>query len=1162
MSTLRDVRRTYQRAFKAVLLAHRLGLSAEMFAEYGQSELGYLLDHGDELGGLAFYDDGGWQPHRVNFDPNLLPLLDTFHAPDPAHDDRGTPALVRRQALFDLWERLFDHTWLREQSRSAPDDPVWLLYDEAAENQPDNPAQVLRHLGVDLTHADLVLEFDPAYGVTADDLTDERWPTRVWHADALVRSMVGAFRFADIRDARPASWAADDLGGSGDGNENLATVVRRGLVGSGGPVRFADLTHLDDCLREHARDALVAYLCRLDRVPLPWPGAGSATGAGDLTDLLLIDVEAAPATLTTRIDQAIASVTTYVARARLGLEAPWRPASAFTALWDKRYATCDGWARWRRAQLYPESTIAARTRARDRRSEAYAFLEDELRRASLTVPVPGGLEYWEASGPPRHPGLVLLQERETSRLRQLSPAREGLGLLGTPDAGGQRSWLAPQQVAAHPSGDGDGDDNGDDNDTDNGEPVVVRARIQAPTTPAGVSPLWIEAAVRLGTRFLRVPAAGPPPAAQPFRPRPDGDCGCGCSEGHQARHPAVVDEYYFWLIDSRWYDDIEQVADWPGWHEEGQAAGLLVWPSKPMVHLMWSRVRDGEIEQPRRSVDGVRIRDGANPSSVDLTLTGRVADSLLFEVTGGEGDPGASADPLPGFRYDLVPDQAVVVPVVLPPTDEEEDDNGDGDGDGDGDETPVEPTAYPYFGYAEPGAPLFPLDPFSEAVTVAENLRARCTFESALRWLSVVHDPVTTDNRWCGPRGNDGDGDGGDGNGDGDGDGDGDNGDGPAPVARLRGRRRRVALELAHPALASRGRSWCCDGSGVDEPTARRRYVTLTYLETLLAWADCERLRHTAPGDALARALDAEAARLLGPMPVTHVERGPGHDGEGEGEEEGEDQAIVATFEPTSIELSGWLMSLYERVADRRCRSQHDPGAGSDCCCGCGGGCDGDCCCPASPYRFTYVLARAHELSAQVGALGSALQTAYEKGDSEHLAGVRSLHEHQVLNLTRGVRQDQWRDADWQVQSLKLTKQVAQNNRDFYQKLVNNGLNAGEMDFQDLTNSGTASTTAATVSEAIGTVMGVIPDVFVGTTAFAHCRSAPSSPRCSKASAASTSRCRRSWAATPACAPRRAAGTGAWSSGTTRSRSSTWRSRPPSGRSWARNGGAARRCAR
>ncbi|MEU7903556.1 neuraminidase-like domain-containing protein [Actinoplanes sp. NPDC049118] len=1040
VSTLRDVRRTYQRAFKALLLAYRFGLSARIFSDYGQSELGYLLEHGDRLAGLAFSDagGGGWRPHAVDFDPNLLPLRDRYFP--PAADDRATPSVPRQQAWFDVWERLFDHVELGRRAEPASEDPVWLLYDEAAGNQPDNPAQLLRHLGVNLSHATQVLTFHPATTIDADALTDERWPTRVWHADRIVRRIMHRFAIADLAPARPDLWAADDLLGSG-GNLNLVTLVRDGFVGNGAPVRYRDLRRLDDCLRVHARDALVAYLIRLGRVPLPGKGGGAVTSADQLGDLLLLDVQTGPEATTTRIDAAIAAAQALIARARLGLE-PWRPDPAFVRRWDDRYATCEVWGGRRRGELYRENGAGARELARARRTESFRLLERELHRATVSMPVPGGLEYWPAlAGPPRHPGLRLLQESDAAALTRLAPARQGLGLLGTPENAGARSWLAPLRGHDQDDGDGDGDgggggDGGGDNGGEDGGGggdgggIGLRAEVVLPRTADGTLPLWTEAAIRLGARFLRVPAAAVPPAGQPFRPHDGGD-----------RRGAVPDEYYFWLVDTATFDEIQQVADWPGWHDAGTAAPMLEWPAKGSVHLVWAHVRDGEIRQPRRSAGGLRIPAGASVATTTLTLVGRERDSLLLRVGGGALSPGAVPPPDPGFRYDLAADQATVVPqvtpdVVIPPA--------DNPGLG-------RLTAYPYFLYFDPGAPLFPADPFAEAITVACALRARCRPEAATAWYATAYDPMRGDNRWCRPAAD-------------------------RPREGGTRRRRRGEAALVDEGFASRRSGGCCDGTDADDATARRRHLTLEYLETLLELARCAEQERTAAGRTRARLILDGAARLLGPTPVTTQGCG--------GERE---SATVATFEPCDAPLNPWLMSLYERVADRRAALRAEPGDTDHGCCGCDGddGCGGtDCCCPASPYRFSYVLSRAADFAAQVTSFGSELQGALEKGDAELLTAVRARHEQQVLHLTGAIRREQWRDSDWQAQGLRLAKQIAQTRYDYYNALIIRGEIAGEIDYRELSNGSFGATGASSVSEAIGVVMGAIPDVFVGTTAF------------------------------------------------------------------------------
>ena len=96
---------------------------------------------------------------------------------------------------------------------------------------------------------------------------------------------------------------------------------------------------------------------------------------------------------------------------------------------------------------------------------------------------------------------------------------------------------------------------------------------------------------------------------------------------------------------------------------------------------------------------------------------------------------------------------------------------------------------------------------------------------------------------------------------------------------------------------------------------------------------------------------------------------------------------------------------------------------------------------------------------------GGALLAAFEKGDAEYLASLRAGHERELLNLTRAIRQDQWRDADWQRQALQKTKEVAQTNRRYYATLIQNGLNSGELQYQDLTAVSLSTHVAANVIE-------------------------------------------------------------------------------------------------
>ena len=83
-----------------------------------------------------------------------------------------------------------------------------------------------------------------------------------------------------------------------------------------------------------------------------------------------------------------------------------------------------------------------------------------------------------------------------------------------------------------------------------------------------------------------------------------------------------------------------------------------------MVRLAWSRVHNGVFQQPRRSIFGVAITPGQD---ADLTFLGRMADSLTFSVSHAVALDGYADPSVPGFRYDLAADEAVVLPQVAAP---------------------------------------------------------------------------------------------------------------------------------------------------------------------------------------------------------------------------------------------------------------------------------------------------------------------------------------------------------------------------------------------------------------------------------------------------------------------------------------------------------------
>ncbi len=1063
-SSLRDIRRTYQRAFKALLFAHRFGLSAKRSPER-RSELGYMLTQKENFAGRAFYRSvGNFVLHAADFDFDLLPLRDDYHEPSAAQDARVQPSLQRTQALFDWWERTFDYTRMRDDVLRRCERDVWMLFDEANEKQPAHPAYLLRHMGIDARHWQLDVHYfqaqgAPVYALTSDDMEDDRWIVRAWHADDWIRRLLRYFCGKDIREARPDLWASDDpsavvpgvwIDGNPNprGNTNLFHYLLDGCIESGEPRRYVDVQRLNDCLRERGRDALLAYLCAPNRVALPW--GGFAETPNDLSSLLLLDVEAGVCERASRIEEAITAVQSFVRRARLGLEPEWTVSYGFAHLWDRRFKSYKVWEACKCRELYKENWIDWDQLKEAQKVESFRFLESELRRATVTIAAPGGLEYWPDPKLPRDCALTRLQDRDPSSLLQLAPPREGLGLLGTPERDARPSWLAPL-----PDIQGRPDDGGAVPGAIGGVPTPA-----TPANSAGPLPFWIEAAIRLGVRFYRIAAGGVPPASVHFEPhgrheKPGCCAECGC------HHPAFVDEYYFWLLDARFFQAVDD-SDSPSftifeqddyydpftqastvWHDSAQQPGLLQWNSSPIVRLAWCRVHNGEFKQPRRSYAGVQVMPGA--PTPDLTFLGREADSLIFQVSTGVVPTGYHGTDAPGFRYDLATDTAVVLPLVEDPA-------------------PAASTfpgglpAYPYFTYVDPGASLFPKTLYSPALAIACALRTRCRFESALKWYALVFNPLERDDTWihCPPR-------------------------------------TQVPPGSSVPTGGVVHDSACCDTTDVSDAVALNRSVLLHYLETMLQWGDALMRCHSPEAFQQARLVYDTMAMILGPHPHAVIATPP------------PTPQTVSSFTPLFAPLNPRLLALYRQTQERlglirHCLNAHRlrdgrpnldmPYWGADACCGCKTPelctdgcrwpCPDDCCHLQSPYRFVFLLQKAQELASQVREFGAALLAAFEKGDAEYLASLRAGHERELLNLTLSIRKDQWRDADWQRQALLKTKEAAQTNRRYYATLIQNGLNSGELQYLAQNGVSLSTHAAANVIEGIAEAMDLIPDLFVG----------------------------------------------------------------------------------
>src|SRR6185503_11840459 len=370
-----------------------------------------------------------------------------------------------------------------------------------------------------------------------------------------------------------------------------------------------------------------------------------------------LDVEAGTCEKATRIEEAISAVQCFIRRARLMIEPGWTVTREFAEMWDRQFATLQIWQACKRRQLYKENWVDWSDLKKAQGIEAFRFLEDKLRSVKLTAAVPGGTEWWPDARLPA-PEPPALQRREPSSIRALEAPREGLVLLGTPERDARPAWLA----AVH------------------GELRRNPGLVGPASKPL---PLWMEAAIKVGTKFLRIAAAGTPPASTAFEAHTHGaeDCVTCCQECG-CEHPALVDEYFFWLIlaeiyeppapatlsggagagttidyengfQDDYYDSVQQQS--AVWHDPDKLPRLLDLPSKPAVRLAWCRIHNGEFQQPRRSVRALQV----NPDAADdLVFLGRTADSLTFSVTNGIPPVGHVDPASPGFRFDLAKDDA------------------------------------------------------------------------------------------------------------------------------------------------------------------------------------------------------------------------------------------------------------------------------------------------------------------------------------------------------------------------------------------------------------------------------------------------------------------------------------------------------------------------
>jgi hypothetical protein len=93
-----------------------------------------------------------------------------------------------------------------------------------------------------------------------------------------------------------------------------------------------------------------------------------------------------------------------------------------------------------------------------------------------------------------------------------------------------------------------------------------------------------------------------------------------------------------------------------------------------------------------------------------------------------------------------------------------------------------------------------------------------------------------------------------------------------------------------------------------------------------------------------------------------------------------------------------------------------------------------------TPYRFSYLSEKCKQFVQTVQSFGGALLSALEKKDVEELSLLRSVHERNILRLSRDIKRQQFKDTQYQYQAAEASVANVQNRVDYYQGLISDGL--------------------------------------------------------------------------------------------------------------------------
>jgi hypothetical protein len=139
---------------------------------------------------------------------------------------------------------------------------------------------------------------------------------------------------------------------------------------------------------------------------------------------------------------------------------------------------------------------------------------------------------------------------------------------------------------------------------------------------------------------------------------------------------------------------------------------------------------------------------------------------------------------------------------------------------------------------------------------------------------------------------------------------------------------------------------------------------------------------------------------------------------------------------------------------------------------------------PMPLYRFNFMIQKALELCAEVKALGAAMLSALEKKDAEAFALLRSSQEIQMMDSIRDMKNKQIEESLRTWESIIEARKVVDERKNYYEKLVNDGWNAGEITAFSLSTTSTVIEASVAAAYIISGGLKLIPTFLAGASGF------------------------------------------------------------------------------